>query len=180
MAQTLKEYRAEKIKDLAADACEPMNMAVEELIERAFDAAVDFVHCNYLRTLETLLADIKSRSDNDGLDPHTACEEISELIECAPKFSLELRAVEMWTNGWIFDEEIMHSSPNDLREKGWAVAVHNDYKIPDGRCTFWLLTKQIGRHTFALKGEGHTDRIALDLIRDQLAKLEKDATVQGP
>ncbi len=179
--QTLKIYREQRLKEIAADASEPANMVVEELLERAFDAALDFVRCNHLRVLETLMADVKARADNEGLDPYTACEEISELITASPwiRFTEDLKATEHWTNGWMFDGEPDESLPRDLRAKGWAVAVHNDYKLPDGMCTFWLMTKRIGNQTIALKGEGHTDRIALDIIREQVSKLERDATFGG-
>lgn len=45
-----------------------------------------------------------------------------------------------------------------MREGGWSVAVHNDYRV-DGKCaTFWLWTHPSGRW---LKGEGQTDDVAL-------------------
>lgn len=53
------------------------------------------------------------------------------------------------------------SSPNDLRELGWLVAVHNDYRINGIEYTFWLLTK--GNE--CIKGEGRTDADALNWIR---------------
>jgi hypothetical protein len=60
------------------------------------------------------------------------------------------------------------SSPQDIRERGWVVAVHNDYKIDGAPHTFWLFTKD-GR---AVKGEGLTDADALDLVRQEIAKLD--------
>lgn len=54
--------------------------------------------------------------------------------------------------------------PDDLRERGWSVAVHNDYRMMGESYTFWLFTKD-GR---AVKGEGRTDGEALDRIRAQL------------
>lgn len=53
------------------------------------------------------------------------------------------------------------SLPEDIREKGWAVAVHNDYRLNGEKHTFWLFTKG----DFAIKGEGLTDVEALDAIR---------------
>ncbi len=44
-----------------------------------------------------------------------------------------------------------------LRSEGWAVAVHNDYRLNGEPHTFWLFTK--GER--ALKGEGRTDAEAL-------------------
>jgi len=58
------------------------------------------------------------------------------------------------------------SSPDDIREKGWFVAVHNDYVINAGRMTFWLFTHpESGRF---VKGEGPTDEQALDLVRSRI------------
>lgn len=57
--------------------------------------------------------------------------------------------------------DLSQSMPGDLRDNGWMVAVHNDYK-QDGRPhTFWLLVRD-GR---AVKGEGPTDSHALNQIR---------------
>lgn len=57
--------------------------------------------------------------------------------------------------------------PNDIRENGWAVAVHNDYRLDGETYTFWLFTKG-GR---AVKGEGRTDAEALNQIRVALGSL---------
>ncbi|BCH33166.1 hypothetical protein MesoLjLc_50960 [Mesorhizobium sp. L-8-10] len=56
-------------------------------------------------------------------------------------------------------------SPNDIRALGYAVAVHNDYRINGVAHTFWLFTKD-GK---AIKGEGLTDADALNQIRAMLA-----------
>ncbi len=53
------------------------------------------------------------------------------------------------------------SKPDDIRQRGWMVAVHNDYKLKGEPYTFWLFTKGL---LFA-KGEGKTDREALDQVR---------------
>lgn len=58
--------------------------------------------------------------------------------------------------------------PNDLREEGWAVAIHNDYWLAGERKTFWLVTHRNGRW---LKGEGATDAEALNEIRKAKAAL---------
>jgi hypothetical protein len=65
--------------------------------------------------------------------------------------------------------------PDDLRDRGWSVAVHNDYHQairpggPKERATFWLLTHAAtGRF---LKGEGPTDQDALNQIRAQLREV---------
>ena len=61
------------------------------------------------------------------------------------------------------------SLPDDLREKGWMVAVHNDYRINGERKTFWLLTYDDGQY---VKGEGATDAEALNEIRAFLGAKE--------
>lgn len=68
-----------------------------------------------------------------------------------------------------------HSSADDLRAKGWSVAVHNDYRVAGQAYTFWLMTHSSGRW---LKGEGTTDAIALDQIREVLAKEAAKATAK--
>lgn len=55
--------------------------------------------------------------------------------------------------------------PDDLRAEGWRVAVHNDYRQHGEWCTFWIMT----RRGVAVRGEGPTDREALDRIREQIA-----------
>lgn len=45
-----------------------------------------------------------------------------------------------------------------LRDAGWMVAVHNDYRLNGETMTFWLLTHPDGRW---IKGEGPTDLAAL-------------------
>lgn len=182
MAETLKEYRERRIQELAADTVEPANMRVEDVLERAFDSALDFIRRNYLRELSALLDEVLRLSADDGISPERACEEIKVLVEDeGRRFSSELEDLEHWTDGWyIWEKEMQQASPDDLRKQGWAVAIHNDYKIPDHSCTFWLLTKKIGPVTVALKGEGYTDQIALNLIRDQVTQLEKQATSEGP
>lgn len=54
---------------------------------------------------------------------------------------------------------------DDIRRLGWAVAVHNDYKLNGEKFTFWLFTKG----NTNVKGEGRTDREALDQVRNQIA-----------
>lgn len=60
------------------------------------------------------------------------------------------------------------SSPSDIRAKGWMVAVHNDYRLGGKFHTFWLFTKD-GRR---VKGEGVSDAVALNQVREEIAALE--------
>lgn len=60
------------------------------------------------------------------------------------------------------------SLPEDIRQLGWTVAVHNDYRSYGKSHTFWLFTKD-GR---AVKGEGRNDAAALDCVRVAIAEQE--------
>jgi hypothetical protein len=53
---------------------------------------------------------------------------------------------------------------DDIRRAGWMVAVHNDYCLGGKPYTFWLFIKQ----KRAVKGEGLTDAIALNKVREQI------------
>lgn len=57
-----------------------------------------------------------------------------------------------------------------LRENGWVVAIHNDYKLAGDHRTFWGFTK--GERW--LKGEGNNDVKALEEIERQRLKLVKE------
>jgi hypothetical protein len=48
-----------------------------------------------------------------------------------------------------------------IRDRGWAVAVHNDYKQNGKPMTFWLFTHPSGKYA---KGEGDTDIEALRAV----------------
>lgn len=68
--------------------------------------------------------------------------------------------------------EGIRSRPDDLRDEGLMVAVHNDYMDMGTFHTFWLMTYKIsnpefrsGVNVLAFKGEGRTDQEALDQIR---------------
>lgn len=66
-----------------------------------------------------------------------------------------------------------YDTPWDIRKAGYSVAIHNDHKMHNIDCTFWLFTKMIDNKLIAVKGEGITDIIALDQIREQIFKIEK-------
>lgn len=63
---------------------------------------------------------------------------------------------------------ILRGRADDLRARGWSVAVHNDYRQNGQSYTFWLFTKD----GHAVKGEARTDAEALDQVREEIAKLE--------
>ena len=54
---------------------------------------------------------------------------------------------------------------NDIRTKGWSVAIHNDYRLNGESHTFWLFTRSDG---LWIKGEGRTDAEALDKCREAI------------
>jgi hypothetical protein len=58
-----------------------------------------------------------------------------------------------------------------IRSEGWAVAVHNDYRLNGDAHTFWLFTK----NGLAVKGEGKTDAEALAQV-DAAIRALKDAS----
>lgn len=55
-----------------------------------------------------------------------------------------------------------------LRGRGWAVAVHNDYRLAGVAHTFWLMTKGDA----AAKGEGTSDLEALIRLEAEIARIE--------
>ncbi len=61
-----------------------------------------------------------------------------------------------------------HQTLKDLRDNGWMVAVHNDYRLNGRDMTFWLMAHQSGLY---LKGEGPTDMDALMEIDAQARKI---------
>lgn len=76
------------------------------------------------------------------------------------------------TTGNSLTSFVNTSLPDDIRAKGWMVAVHNDYKLNGVSNTFWLFTKDHNGTTIAVKGEGVSDSIALNKVREQITKLD--------
>jgi hypothetical protein len=58
----------------------------------------------------------------------------------------------------------------ELRESGWRVAIHNDYRIGLAESTFWLLTHPSGIY---VKGEGRSDLAALTQCAEAASKIFK-------
>jgi len=73
----------------------------------------------------------------------------------------------------------IRGSADDLREKGFAVAVHNDYRHDGHKWTFWLMTIKVGDRVHAYRGEAKTDAEALDFIRAEYAR-DTDALHHAP
>lgn len=63
-----------------------------------------------------------------------------------------------------------------LRLNGWAVAVHNDYRVNGESFTFWLFTHPQG---IWIKGEGRTDEAALDGLPARAYQLLLSAREKG-
>lgn len=53
-----------------------------------------------------------------------------------------------------------------LRQSGWTVAVHNDYRLDGEHHTFWLFT----RGDRCAKGEGRSDEDALAAVRSEIRR----------
>ena len=74
---------------------------------------------------------------------------------------------------------------DEIRKKGWRVAVHNDYHIGGELHTFWLFTRagSLGPSgaTVAVKGEGRTDMEALDEVWAKIVLFDQlgEAPLEG-
>lgn len=73
----------------------------------------------------------------------------------------------------IVRDQVPRSPPLELRlsalrEQGWVVAVHNDYRQAGVLRTFWLFT----RGDFCARGEGDTDAIALAAVEREIVRIE--------
>ena len=90
---------------------------------------------------------------------HFTTDEVEFLLEVLPKAHAVARA-----EGVTVNKLSNPASPVDIRRRGWAVAVHNDYRLGGSSMTFWLFT----RGSECVKGEGATDEEALDAVRAQL------------
>jgi len=99
-------------------------------------------------------------------------EDLEEKLR-ADESDLAKEALEaiQWLRGrwWVYRDDPA-ASPNDLRAKGWTVAVHNDYRMGGVSHTFWLLT----HGEICVRGEGLSDSIALDMVRDRIRKIEDE------
>lgn len=62
----------------------------------------------------------------------------------------------------------MEKALKDLRDSGWRVAIHSDYRQNGLDLTFWLLTHECG---VWVKGEGISDFAALTECQEQARKL---------
>jgi hypothetical protein len=120
---------------------------------------------------------------NETDRPHRALEEFDALwLEShaakLPGPSLEttmLRNIAASVRAALAPEQREDAEPQEgtrealnletLRERGWSVAVHNDYRLNGERFTFWLLT----RGDRCVKGEGRTDAEAFEQIAAALA-----------
>ncbi len=65
----------------------------------------------------------------------------------------------------------MTAGLDELRARGWVVAVHNDYALHGLPHTFWLFT----RGNLCAKGEGTSDEAALAQVLAEVQRLEGDS-----
>lgn len=134
----------------------------------AFFADPKKVGTSAYRAAYELLDDV-AESARGCEEPFGVDEAIAELGELEDVItSMRARLVAGHVPGepilrWDFGS----SSADDLRRKGWTVAVHNDYHRGGHRKTFWLLVDESG---WSIKGEGGCDAAALDQIRWKLTE----------
>ena len=86
------------------------------------------------------------------------------------KFKIEEKEAHPMTETTMTNEQQTGSTTintrlNDLRAQGWAVAIHNDYRLGGEFKTFWLFTCSNGKW---VKGEGSTDDQALEEVWRQV------------
>ncbi len=75
---------------------------------------------------------------------------------------------------------LLMALPNDIRRAGWMVAIHNDYRLNGKHCTFWSFTKKLPSGiTVAVKGEGESDAVALNAVRDEIYTLGLGTLTDG-
>ncbi len=65
--------------------------------------------------------------------------------------------------------ETLEGVLSQLRNRGWLVATHNDYRMGGKLWTFWLMRKG----NIAVKGEGRDDLTALAECKKQIAMWEE-------
>lgn len=64
-----------------------------------------------------------------------------------------------------------------MRDAGWLVAVHNDYRLAGVLMTFWVFTNvQTGKF---VKGEAASDSQALDLCLEAAVGLKANTIITG-
>jgi hypothetical protein len=169
----LKGYREQRIKELLEDWIE-RERDPDTLLQMAFDAAVDRIKQQYINQYEKLLKALRKEVEYD-----TPTGEFFGVRALLRDFQLKWdTGFEGWQDGAEIEyRAALLESPHDLRAAGWVVAVHNDYKFSGKPMTFWLLTKQVPGSQFplCLKGEGATDREALDQIRQHAFAKEEVA-----
>jgi hypothetical protein len=64
---------------------------------------------------------------------------------------------------------------DQIRRRGWSVAVHNDYKQNGESFTFWLFTCG----DLAAKGEGRTDAEALEKVAAEIVRTLRTRGIGG-
>lgn len=126
----------------------------------AFGALADGFVCLGLRPIDRKTALTAARAEK-------ALIEFRKTTEDAELYPGLTRAA--FDAGRRFEQGLgARSRPDDLRARGWAVAVHNDYRQDAVPHTFWLFTKG----ELAAKGKGRTDAEALDAARRDIDRLE--------
>lgn len=88
-----------------------------------------------------------------------------------PTDELERKGLPLYMHETLTEQrdELLAAGADDIRAAGWAVAVHNDYRLNGIQHTFWLFTKD----GVAVKGEGRTDAFALNQVRAAIKRTEE-------
>lgn len=109
---------------------------------------------------------------------HAICEivdDVARLKESDGKAHISLRDLRQ-----ILEQHLIVVNPtekaaaqagmilNQLRQAGWTIAVHNDYRLQGEAYTFYCLTHPSGWHVV---GEGKTDADALRICRARIDNL---------
>jgi len=165
IAEGVKGMSQQELDEIIADLEKPLSddeLLLDEEIENRKLKAKNKLQAERIEELEEWQRQMVEKAADESLDGYremgAKCVALEEQKDKLKQDNATLRATA---------ELVERGSPNDIRAKGWAVAVHNDYRVAGSAHTFWLFTKD----GHALKGEGLTDIDALIRVREALEAL---------
>ncbi len=140
---------------------------------RSIKKRIDFINECTDRILALIADSVSVTPGGPSDDDWSDCFDEMGLIDGSPNGNLPDDCRMAFEIGWNAGREKlsvnagpeMPETLSDIREAGWSVAVHNDYRQGGEMHTFWLFTHPCGRW---VKGEGRTDAEALNTIRTAL------------
>ena len=155
-AMTVRAELAERVAEERAKAVEATLATAKAEFGRMWREAAAEHNATYARMTGEIVA-----AETERDEARVMAQQLAEQgrIERAAKDALRARAARLEA-----------SLPDDIRAKGWMVAVHNDYRLKGEQHTFWLFTRD-GR---AVKGEGPNDIEALCRVRSALTDDAKE------